>query len=185
MEPHFQEIKNLRKFLNLSKYLPNIEPFWKNNDQICLNTTIGHPDDYTFGVGSLPVPDNLSDFPSKDEKIKETTKYQHHLESEFTEFNTQFINTPLEEIYYFIKMNFNVGRVRLMRIAPRKTMSWHFDTTQRLHYPIETYTGCRMVIENESAHLPANTWWITNTLNHHTAFNASDKYRIHIVACLL
>jgi hypothetical protein len=185
MESYFKELKNLQTFPNIIDYLPNLESFWKNNDQICLNTTIGHPDDYTYGVGSLPVPDNLSEFLTKDERLKEITTYQRFLESEFTEFNPRFANTPLEEIYSFIKSNFNVGRVRLMRISPRKTMSWHYDTTQRLHYPIETYTGCRMVIENESAHLPADTWWITNTINNHTAFNASNKYRIHLVACLL
>lgn len=185
MESYFKEIKNLRTFPNIIDYLPNLESLWENNDQICLNSTVDHPDDYTHGVGTLSVPDNLSSFVTKESKLEQLTIHHHSIERNFTEFNSQFADTPLEEIYYFIKSNFNVGRVRLMRIASRKVMSWHFDTTRRLHYPIETNIGCRMVIENESVHLPSNTWWITDTLAHHTAFNASLKYRIHLVACML
>jgi hypothetical protein len=185
MGSNFQELKKLQTFPNLIHYLPNLESLWENNDQICLNTTVDYPDDYQYGVGTLSLPSDLEEIKSRDDKISRIIKHQLELEGKFTEFNSQFMNTPLEEIYYFVKSNFDVGRVRLMRIAPRKTMSWHFDTTKRLHYPIETYIGCRMVIENESVHLPADTWWITNTLNHHTAFNAADRYRIHLVACLL
>lgn len=185
MDSYFKEIKNLRTFPNIIDYLPNIESLWENNDQICLNSTVDHPDDYTYGTGTLPVPDNFADFVTKESQLEQLTIHHHSIERRFTEFNQRFSNTPLEEIYYFIKSNFNVGRIRLMRIAPRKVMSWHYDTTQRLHYPVETYMGCRMVIQDEVVHLPANTWWITDTLNNHTAFNASLKYRIHIVACLL
>jgi hypothetical protein len=42
-----------------------------------------------------------------------------------------------------------------------------------------------MVIEDEVKFLPENTWWKTNTLKPHTAFNASKENRIHLVAVLL
>lgn len=185
MESYFKEIKNLRTFPNLIDYMPNLESLWENNDQICLNTTIDHPDDYTYGVGTLPVPSIVKEIESSNDKVEYIIRHHRDLEGKFTQFNSQFTNTPLEEIYHFVKSNFDVGRVRLMRIAPRKAMSWHFDATRRLHYPIETDIGCRMVIDNQAAQLPANTWWITDTLKQHTAFNSANKYRIHLVACLL
>jgi hypothetical protein len=42
-----------------------------------------------------------------------------------------------------------------------------------------------MIIEDEVKHLPANTWWLTNTLVKHTALNASMEDRIHLVASLI
>lgn len=185
MDSNFQELKNLPTFTNIVDYLPNLEPLWKNNDQICLNTTVDYTDDYQYGVGTLPLPGELTEIKSREDKVEYIKQYHRGIEGKFTQFNSQFVNTPLEEIYHFVKSNFNVGRVRLMRLAPRKAMSWHNDATMRLHYPIETDIGSRMVIDNEAIHLPANTWWITNTLKHHTAFNCTNKYRIHLVACLL
>jgi hypothetical protein len=187
MTSYFKQITNLPVFDDLMDYINSIEPLWKNNDQICLNSPPEHISDYEYGVGTMVV--DWSKFQPCDNTIEEKIKYlnktQNAIESTFTEFNPLFRNTPLEKIYNEIKLNYNIGRVRLMRLSPRKTMSWHMDTTLRLHYPIKTNIGCRMAIKDECRHLPVNTWWITDTKNHHTAFNASDDIRIHLVACIL
>lgn len=187
MTSYFTQINTLPIFDNLVEYIDTLESLWQDNDQICLNAPPEYLDDYTYGIGKLPM--DWSGFEwtqhTHDEQIQYMRKHQTNTEKTFNVLVPRFENTPVAEIYHYIKNNFNVGRVRLMRIPPRKVMSWHFDNTLRLHYPIKTSIGCRMVIEEESKHLPANTWWITNTYNHHTAFNGSDDYRIHLVACLL
>ena len=42
-----------------------------------------------------------------------------------------------------------------------------------------------MVIEDEVLHMPADTWWYADTTLKHTAMNASNEYRIHLVAAIL
>ena len=75
--------------------------------------------------------------------------------------------------------------MRLMLMKPKSCLTWHNDFDTRLHYPIQTNKGCQMVIENEVLHMPANTWWLTNTSYDHTAFNASTDTRIHLVVSIL
>jgi hypothetical protein len=72
-----------------------------------------------------------------------------------------------------------------MKSKPKTCLSWHVDTTPRIHFPIKTQDGCFMVIDNEVQHLTKNTWWWTNTVAPHTAFNASKEDRIHLVAVVL
>ena len=59
------------------------------------------------------------------------------------------------------------------------------DSTPRVHYAIKTQEGAFMVIEDEVMHMPQSTWWWTNTLVNHTAFNASMADRIHLVATII
>jgi hypothetical protein len=69
---------------------------------------------------------------------------------------------------------------------PRSTLSWHRDPEPRLHIPIITNPGCRMVIENIAKHMPADgTVTITNNAKYHNFFNGGEQERIHLVACVL
>jgi hypothetical protein len=188
MSDNFLELKELPLFNGVEDFLPKIDHLWYNN-QICLNSTIENQNDIKLGTGTMPL--DWSGFqPSGTEdlylqKRRYIDSVHTEKEKQFTEFNDSFKGTPLEEIYNFIKSKFNVGRVRLMKITPGHVMSWHFDSTRRLHYPIKTSAGAIMVIENEARHLPSNTWWITSTEKYHTAFNSSKEDRIHLVACLI
>lgn len=156
---------------------------WKHN-QICLNTTEQDPDNIHLGVGSLWYDwdnaithiDKLGmetvEVPEKKIKLKET---------DFTIIANPFKRTLFEEIYNSLCKNYVVGRVRIMKSEPKTCLSWHVDDTKRIHYPLKTQDGCIMVIENEVKHMPSNTWWLTDTQNLHTAFNASTESRIHLV----
>jgi hypothetical protein len=42
-----------------------------------------------------------------------------------------------------------------------------------------------MIIEDEVKHMNENTWWMTNTVLYHSAFNGSKEDRIHLVAVVL
>ena len=107
-------------------------------------------------------------------------------ESKYTELVSDFHNTYFEEVYNTLRKNFKLGRVRILLKEPRSTLSWHRDPEPRLHIPIITNPGCRMVIENIAKHMPADgTVTITNNTKYHNFFNGGEQERIHLVACVL
>jgi hypothetical protein len=121
-----------------------------------------------------------------DETGKEAMRDVPIDESKYTELVSDFHNTYFEEVYNTLKKNFKLGRVRILLKEPRSTLSWHRDPEPRLHIPIITNPGCRMVIENIAKHMPADgTVTITNNTKYHNFFNGGEQERIHLVACVL
>tara|TARA_B100000123_G_scaffold73307_1_gene52564 strand:+ start:1103 stop:1336 length:234 start_codon:yes stop_codon:yes gene_type:complete len=69
---------------------------------------------------------------------------------------------------------------------PRSCLSWHRDPEPRIHIPIITNVGCKMVIEDESFHMPANgSAYVTDNTKYHNFFNGSEIDRVHLVATML
>ena len=121
-----------------------------------------------------------------DETGKEAMRDVPIDESKYTELVSDFHNTYFEEVYNTLRKNFKLGRVRILLKEPRSTLSWHRDPEPRLHIPIITNPGCRMVIENIAKHMPADgTVTITNNKKYHNFFNGGEQARIHLVACVL
>ena len=121
-----------------------------------------------------------------DETGKEVKRDIRIDESKYTELVSDFHNTYFEEVYNTLRKNFKLGRVRILLKEPRSTLSWHRDPEPRLHIPIITNLGCRMVIENVARHMPADgTVTITNNTKYHNFFNGGEQERIHLVACVL
>ena len=121
-----------------------------------------------------------------DETGKEAVRDIPIDESKYTQLVSHFHNTYFEEVYNTLKKKFKLGRVRILLKEPRSTLSWHRDPEPRLHIPIITNPGCRMVIDNVAKHMPADgTVWITNNTKYHNAFNGGEENRIHLVACVL
>jgi len=173
--------------VELQYLLASNKIYW-NKNQICINTTEENHDDFTFGTGSLEIDwDNSSyhidSFNSISLDIKKRSAVIQ--ETDFTEMCSQFENTSFQKIHDILKKEFSIGRLRLMLLEPRQCMSWHHDQSMRIHYPIKTSESCFMIIENQVLHLPKNTWWLTNTLNKHTALNSSTQSRIHLVASVV
>ena len=106
-------------------------------------------------------------------------------EEKYTELCPEFKGTYVEEVYNIVRSKFNIGRMRFLMKPPRSCLSWHRDTSRRIHFPIKTQEGCFMVIENEILHLKKDQWYLTDTMPNHTAFNASKENRIHLVAVVL
>ena len=102
-------------------------------------------------------------------------------ESDFNTLCSVFKDTLFEDVYKNLDRKYNIGRIRLMKMKPKTCLSWLIDLCARVHFPIKTQDGCIMVIENEVMHMAAGTWWYTNTHNKHTAVNASNQDRIHLV----
>ena len=121
-----------------------------------------------------------------DESGKEAMRDKPIDESKYTELLPEFKGTYFEHVFNTLKENFKLGRVRILLKEPRSTLSWHRDPEPRLHIPIITNKGCRMVIEEVSKHMPADgTVTITNNTKYHNFFNGGEQNRIHLVACVL
>ena len=121
-----------------------------------------------------------------DETGKEAVRDIPIDESKYTELVSDFQNTYFEEVYSTLRKKFKLGRVRILLKEPRSTLSWHRDPEPRLHIPIVTNLGCRMVINNIAKHMPADgTVTITNNTKYHNFFNGGEQERIHLVACVL
>jgi hypothetical protein len=121
-----------------------------------------------------------------DESGKEAMRDKPIDESKYTELISDFHNTYFEEVYNVLTKNFKLGRVRILLKEPRSTLSWHRDPEPRLHIPIITNPGCKMVIEDFAKHMPADgSVTITNNTKYHNFFNGGEQERIHLVACVL
>jgi len=108
---------------------------------------------------------------------------QEHL---YTELCPEFKDTYVEEVYNLITSKFKLGRVRFLMKPPRSCLSWHRDPEMRLHIPIITNEGCRMIIEDTSFHMPSNgNGYITDNTKYHNFFNGSEVDRVHLVATVI
>lgn len=91
-------------------------------------------------------------------------------------FDTPLINRYIEK--------YGLMRTRLMNTHPKSVYSMHWDMTKRIHIPLITNPDCLMIIDNQAYYLKPGNVYLTNTTYKHTALNASDKYRLHLVGCI-
>ena len=107
-------------------------------------------------------------------------------ESQYTELCPEFKDTYVEEVYNLVKKHFKIGRMRFLMKPPRSCLSWHRDPEKRLHIPIITNLGNKMVIEDIAFHMPADgAAYITDNTKYHNFFNGSECERVHLVSTLL
>ena len=107
-------------------------------------------------------------------------------EHKYTEICPEFKDTYVEEVYNLITSKFKLGRVRFLMKPPRSCLSWHRDPEMRLHIPIITNEGCRMIINDVSFHMPSNgSAYLTDNTKYHNFFNGSEIDRVHLVATVL
>jgi hypothetical protein len=188
---HFKQITNLPILdlhSELTKMLANGIVDFSSFNQISLNTIPSQPDNFKIGTGSLLYDWNNSKEITNLDGTTTVVPTNHEVslrEEDFSVLCTQFKNTVFEEIYSELSKKYKLGRVRIMKMGLRYCMSWHTDTSRRLHFPIKTQDGCFMIIENEIKHIPQNEWWMTDTTKNHTALNASNEERLHLVAAIL
>ncbi|NQY67971.1 MAG: aspartyl/asparaginyl beta-hydroxylase domain-containing protein [Flavobacteriales bacterium] len=80
-----------------------------------------------------------------------------------------------------------VGRSRLMRVAPGKTVPPHRDSQyhwykrSRLHIPIFTSDKVRFLCNDKEINMKAGETWLLNTWELHSVHNDSDEFRVHLV----
>ena len=168
----YRKIVKIKKFDNAGGVVTNI-------CSISLNRIEGDPQStegkYSWGR-YWTRPDNNG---------KEVERADFIDENKFSEFIPEFRNTYFKYVYDEISNIYKLGRTRVLKKEPRSTLSWHKDPEPRLHIPIITNYGCRMVIEDRAYHMPADgSVYLTNTTKYHNFFNGGEEDRIHIVATL-
>jgi hypothetical protein len=186
----------MKNFMNITT-LPNLPLYktlcdmldkgilnWGVHNQICINSTPDQTHNFFYGCASLEYDwDNAVFLPNGNIQVSKRSDIL--AESDFTDLCDVFKGTNFEIIYKELEKKFKIGRVRLMASKPKTCLTWHNDSSKRLHYPLKTQEGCFMVIENEVFHIPKNEWWLTDTNLPHTAFNSSKELRIHLVASII
>tara|TARA_B100000886_G_scaffold276790_1_gene200746 strand:+ start:372 stop:959 length:588 start_codon:yes stop_codon:yes gene_type:complete len=175
------DIKKLRDaYENCKKNFVTDNPNLKDFNCICINRKPNDPSSITGGnVRGL-----YWTYPH--ETNKEEKRLDKVDESSYKEICPEFKSTYIEEVYNIITKKFKLGRVRFLMKPPRSCLSWHRDPEKRLHIPIITNVGCRMIIEEESYHLPADgKAYITDNTKYHNFFNGSEINRVHLVATFL
>jgi hypothetical protein len=105
-------------------------------------------------------------------------------EHRFDTISNYFKSTYIEETMNKIQEKYSVYRTRFMLSEPKTNLTWHRDVSKRIHIPIYTNENCFMVIENSVVKLPAGNTYLVDTTKYHTAINASNSSRVHLVACL-
>ena len=90
------------------------------------------------------------------------------------------------DLYYtnsIIKYH-KIHRTRLMRLLPHTCYSYHKDFSQRVHIPLITNENCFIILDDVLNRYPADgSSYLINTTKMHTALNASNEERWHIVGC--
>ena len=107
-------------------------------------------------------------------------------ESSYTKFLEEAKDTYYFEVYQTLCEHYKIGRVRILKLKPRTSLSWHRDPEPRIHIPILTNPGALTVVENFATNMPADgSVYFMNTIKYHTAINGGEEDRIHLVATIL
>jgi len=161
---------------------------WNGDTQIALVSVPEKPDDIYLGTKSLWYDWSKMTREVAENGNEKTVVPPHENpldEDDFTYFVDRFRGTLFEDVYNELSEVYELGRIRLMKNRHGNCMSWHYDPSERIHYPLKTQLGCKMVIQDEVMELPKHEWWWTNTTVRHTAFNGSGEDRIHLVFVIL
>lgn len=146
-------------------------PFDSKTNQISFKRRDGVAPTFYDGVGSL------ADF-SQNKMLA--------YEKDFVNYHPDLESTYILEVCKKVEsaIYLNVGRVRLMRLPPRRCSSVHADDNIRIHIPIKTNSeAIFQFVDTPPVNFAADgrVYW-TNTLKKHFIMNGSlHEERIHLV----
>ncbi len=193
---NYSDFSKLSLFSKLTDFQFDVEQMQKDSkqiiseygfppsmNQICFTHTTKDYSDKNLlyeGCGSLTYAWDLNPYDKNGELKKRPVPL---LEKDFTEFNQDLKGSYFYHIYTELSKAYRLGRFRLMLLMPKKCLSWHSDTEDRIHLAINTDPACRLVIEDECAHIPNDGFpYFCRTHKFHSAFNGSHKLkRLHLV----
>jgi len=123
-------------------------------------------------------------YPTDEDTEEERLRYVD--EASYTEICPEFEGTYTEEVFSALSLKWDIGRLRFLMKPPRSCLSWHRDPERRIHIPLVTNKGCRMIIEDGAYYMRADgTVFITDNTVYHNFFNGGEENRVHLVATLL
>ena len=156
---------------------------WGEMNQIGLNSRLNCSDAWHDAVGSL--------------YDKKALNYRA-TEYEFTEWNIEPDNYLRQQIEQLVAVEqFNLGRVRLMRLLPHRGLSVHRDDEVRYHFVLKTNQKAYFAFNNDQItaadsipeigkfyHVPMDgNWYKADTRQVHWVYNGGETERIHLVVC--
>lgn len=171
-----------RVFNELQNVLDKQE--WGESNQIGLRHRPDAANKWTDAVGSLY---------NRNEGVKLSSE---RMFTEWTISSDWYVRQQIEILQR--RLNIEIGRVRFMRLLPKRGLSVHKDDEVRYHLVLKTNPKAYMarasnfVIEQNSAetvvatcyHIPADEhWWRVDTREVHWVYNGGDEERIHLVVC--
>ena len=122
----------------------------------------------------------------KNQEGEEEQREEYVDESLYSEFIEKFNDSYFKQVYETLSNEFNIGRVRLLKLKPRQSLSYHRDPEPRLHIPITTNPGALLIVDQFACNLKADgNVYYTNTTKYHSALNGGETDRIHMVITLL
>jgi hypothetical protein len=125
-------------------------------------------------------------FWTRDENYDEIQVERHVNEEAYRIFEPLLMNTYFKNIYDVLSKHYKLGRVRILKLNSRTSLSYHRDPEARLHIPIITNPGALMIVDKEAFHMEADgSVYYVDTMKYHTALNGGERERIHIVATIL
>jgi hypothetical protein len=152
---------------------------WGHTNQLCLTHKNDAEDVWHDASGSLY---NYED---------NTFKF---LETDFNNWNIDtnyYIRSQIELLQS--QHNFELGRIRIMRLMPKTGLSVHTDREVRFHFVIKTNRQSYIVknmmappdhekIQAVCFHIPQDShWYKVDTTKRHWAYNGGHEERIHLV----
>ena len=147
---------------------------------ICINRKPGDPSSVTGGN----VRGKYWTYPENDTDEEERLPLVD--EESYTEICPEFEGTYTEWVYNELSKHWKLGRVRFLMKPPRSCLSWHRDPEKRLHIPIVTNRGNKLIVEDRAYYMPADgTIYVVDNTLYHNFFNGSEKNRVHLVATVL
>jgi|TARA_R110002124_G_scaffold125837_6_gene285160 hypothetical protein len=132
------------------------------------------------------VNDQRGVFWTMNEDYKEVQVERFVNEDAYKVFEPLLYETYLKNVYDVLSKHFKLGRIRILKLGSRTSLSFHRDPEARIHIPIITNPGALMVVNNEAFHMPANgSAYFVDTTKYHTALNGGNVERVHLVATIL
>ena len=176
-------VEALEQVLEIAPWPDEVLNADKKYHQICLTKKQGEEAPDCFYQGNGGIYRTMIDG-------QEVIRQQELDERDYSLFVPELNHTYFKEVYdtlkeyVYINYEGELGRVRLIKSKPRTALSWHRDPEARLHVPIITNIGSKMIIEDEVKHLPVGRAWHTNTVHYHSQFNGGEEDRIHLVTSI-
>lgn len=125
-------------------------------------------------------------FWTHDENYNEIQVERFVNEDAYRIFEPLLMQTYFKNVYDTLSQHFRLGRVRILKLDSRSSLSYHRDPENRLHIPIITNPGALMVVESRAYHMKADgSVYYMNTMKYHTALNGGNDPRVHLVATIL
>jgi hypothetical protein len=125
-------------------------------------------------------------FWTMDENYEEVQVERFVDEEAYRVFEPLLMDSYFKNVYDVLSEHYHIGRVRILKLDSRTSLSYHRDPEARLHIPIITNPGALMIVEKTVRHMKADGGvYYMDTTKYHTALNGGNQPRIHLVATIV